>query len=137
MKTEIQNLREPLIDLRSVENDSNNIRYIANQTEDLQLMAVNNFPPSIEFIKEPCELAQLLAIDYDPHLLKHFATKATPKVRMEAIEKDYKVIQYLEDSTLEEQMKAVDSDYDADDFIKDIKQKAILHWFAKWYKPIF
>jgi hypothetical protein len=97
-------LRESITDLHSVESHPDSIQYVADQTDDLQSLAVINKPSSIQYIKQPTIEVQRIAIERDPDIRK-LAVMLKPTS-----------IQYILDSTLEEQQIAM-ADFTFDDLV--------------------
>jgi hypothetical protein len=71
-----------------------------NPTKDEQLLAVNDDPHSIQYIKHPFQIVIETAVQLDPTTLKHIWRKATPEIRRMALELDPTVIKHLPDASV-------------------------------------
>jgi hypothetical protein len=127
-------LREPVEDLRKIENDPSNIRLIRNPTLDEQLLSVNNNPHSIQYIKHPLTIVMQTAVQLDPTTIKHFWRKATKEIRRMALEGDASVIRYLPDASIEEQKFAMKKNQDCYDMIKNKTWKTTFWQLVYWVK---
>ena len=134
MSNDSISLREPIEDLRKIENDPSSIRLMRNPTEDLQLLAVNDDPHSIEYIKHPLQIVMETVIKLDPTTIKHFWRTATPAIRQMAIERDGSVIQYIKDATIEEQKISMRQDASHWDLISNKNWQTNVWWMILWYK---
>lgn len=119
------------IQLIAVTEDSRNLAFIKNQSEQVQLAAIKNmefeyqvatiknptprvqlvaaqmFPSNaMKYIDSPTQAAQLEAIKQDPRSIKH-VKNPSQKVQLAAVDKDPTVVQYIKNQTMRTQLSAV------------------------------
>ena len=136
MNSDQPSLREPIEDLRKIENDPSAIRLMRNPTLDEELLAINNDPHSIQYIKHPLQIVMETAVKLDPTTIKHFWRKATPEIRRMALALDPTTIKYLHDSTMQEQKFAMRRNQDCHDLIKNRNWRTTMWQLLFWFKFI-
>lgn len=76
------------------------IKFMPNQTEELQLIAVQSSPDSIIMIKKPTKKVQLEAVKRDGRLIDYIKDPSY-EVQLEAVKQSGGAIVYIKDPTLE------------------------------------
>jgi hypothetical protein len=130
-------MQEDVRDLRLIEDDARNIRLIEDPTEDEQLLAVNNDPQSIQYIKNPLPSVMERAVELDPTTIQYAISLASRELRLQAIERNPKVIQFYTDSTLQEQKVALTLDEETIDLIRNRSAWTDIIYIIFNYKTAF
>jgi hypothetical protein len=84
--------------IKSLEKNGSNIRYIKNQTPELQMVAVEKEPRYIRHIKNPTPEVQMYAVEDNPSNIFDIENP-TPQVQMYVVKKNPFYVHYIQNPT--------------------------------------
>lgn len=111
--------------IKGLKVDPNYIKNIENQTEELQLIAIEGDPSSLEYMKNPTEKIQMLAVKKNGSLIKHI-TQPSERVQSEAVKNYTPAIKYIKNPTEAVQLLAISQDAELIEYIENPTEDAQL-----------
>ena len=115
-----------------VQKDPEEIKNMANPSEDLQLMVVGMNGNNLRWIRNATPRVEAAAVKNDPRALK-YAKNQTLEMQEEAIDIYSLAIKWVKDPSEDLQMRAVKKDPNAIDAIRDATEK--VQWYAVKHLP--
>jgi hypothetical protein len=108
--------------LKALQEKEENIYYIKDPTEEMQLEVVRRYGGYIQFINNPTEKVQLKAVKSSPYSIQHIKDPSE-EVKLEAVKRDGIVIQFINNPSEKIQLEAIKhSNQMSDRIIRFIKQ---------------
>lgn len=106
------------VQMAAVKQKGNSIRYINNPSIEVQIAAIKQKSSSVRYISNPSVEVQKIAVNRNPSSIKYISNPSL-EIKDIAIERDGNAIKYIEYPSIEIQKKAVERNWESIKFIKN------------------